>query len=82
VEISRPREGCAVPPANDNAVMDVAGAKELARVLAERRRVAPAPPGNPEPPPEATRDDTNVAPLFRWLGIEPPATNAPAEPSE
>ena len=63
--------------------MDVAGAKELARVLAERRRAeAPAQPQEPEAPTKATFDDANVAPLFRWLGIEPPPGNVPAEPPE
>jgi hypothetical protein len=57
--------------------MDVAGAKELARVLAERRRGEA--PTAPEPPAKATPAGTNVPPLFRWLGIEPPPENLPAE---
>jgi hypothetical protein len=60
--------------------MDVAGAKELARVLAERRRAEA--PAEPEPSTKATPDDPNVAPLFRWLGIEPPPGNVPAEAPE
>jgi hypothetical protein len=49
-------------------------------VLAERRRAeAPAAPAAPEPPAKATPAGTNVPPLFRWLGIEPPPENLPAE---
>jgi len=60
--------------------MDVAGAKELARVLAERRRTeAPAASAAPETPAKATPAGTNVPPLFRWLGIEPPPENLPAD---
>ena len=60
--------------------MDVAGAQELARVLADRRRAEV--PAAPEAPAKPTLDDPNVAPLFRWLGIEPPPRNMPAEAPE
>jgi len=54
--------------------MDPKGAKELARVLVERNGSLPEP--TPAPP-LATAD---AAPLFHWLGIEPPPAGSPADP--
>jgi len=62
--------------ANENAVVDVAGAKELARVLAERQ--AGRPPVEPVPPVA----DPDAAPIFRWVGVEPPSATTPANDDE
>jgi hypothetical protein len=53
--------------------MDVKGAKELARRLVERHgRV-------PEPSPVVTLQARDAAPLFHWVGVEPPAVAAATE---
>jgi hypothetical protein len=70
------KEGSAFRWANDNALMDVKGAQELARVLTLRHGTVPkavrAAPLNAE----------DAAPIFHWLGIEPPDENAAAGSSE
>jgi hypothetical protein len=50
--------------------MDAKGAQELARFLEKRHGVTP------EPVPPAPLLNTAAAPIFRWLGIEPPAKAA------
>jgi hypothetical protein len=60
-------EGFAPPLSNEDDTMDLKGAQELARLLEERHGAAP------EPAPPATLSNTAAAPIFRWLGIEPPA---------
>jgi hypothetical protein len=47
--------------------MDSKGAQELARLLTERHGVVP------EAVPAATLKATDAAPIFHWLGIEPPS---------
>lgn len=51
--------------------MDAKGAKELTRLLEERHGAVPeaAPPG--------PVSSAAAAPIFHWLGIEPPAEGAP-----
>jgi hypothetical protein len=66
-------EGCAIRPAKENVAMDVKGAKELARVLAERRG------GAPEVSPVAALQAPDAAPLFHWVGVEPPTQVDPEE---
>jgi hypothetical protein len=46
--------------------MDSKGAQELARLLEERHGVLP------EPDPVAPLKNAAAAPIFHWLGIEPP----------
>ena len=47
--------------------MDAKGAQELARFLEKRHG------STPEPLPPEPLLDAAAAPIFRWLGIEPPA---------
>ena len=47
--------------------MDSKGAQELARVLSERHGAVP------EAVPVPTLKATDAAPIFHWLGIEPPS---------
>ena len=55
--------------------MDLKGAQELARLLEERHGVVP------QPVPPTPLSNAAAAPIFRWLGIEPPAEPAgPREP--
>jgi hypothetical protein len=51
--------------------MDPKGAEELARVLLERNAALP------DPPPVALLTNADAAPIFHWLGIEPPAEAEP-----
>lgn len=53
--------------------VDSKGAQELARVLAERHGAVPE--HTPVPPLE-TED---AAPIFHWLGIEPPPSGRAAD---
>jgi len=46
--------------------VDLKGAQELARLLEERHGVVP------QPAPPAPLSNAAAAPIFRWLGIEPP----------
>jgi hypothetical protein len=62
-------EGSTVLGANDNTPMDSKGAQELARFLTERHGVVP------EAAPAATLKATEAAPIFHWLGIEPPSSS-------
>jgi hypothetical protein len=63
-------EGFAPSLSNEDAIMDLKGAQELARLLEERHGAAP------EPAPPAPLSNAAAAPIFRWLGIEPPAEAA------
>jgi hypothetical protein len=55
--------------------MDLKGAQELARLLEERHGIVP------QPAPPAPLSNAAAAPIFRWLGIEPPAeATGPREP--
>ena len=54
--------------------MDTKGALELTRLLV--RRHGPI----PEPVPPAPLSNAAAAPIFHWLGIEPPAKAAVLEP--
>jgi hypothetical protein len=47
--------------------MDIKGAQELARLLTERHGAVP------QAVPAAALQATDAAPIFRWLGIEPPS---------
>ena len=49
--------------------MDIKGAQELAQLLTERHGVVP------EALPVATLKATEAAPIFHWLGIEPPSVS-------
>ena len=66
-------EGSALRPANDNAHMDVKGAKELALRLVERHGSVP------EAAPAVTLQARDAAPLFHWVGVEPPVVAAASE---
>jgi hypothetical protein len=48
--------------------MDSKGAQELARLLIERHGTVP------EATPAAPLQNTEAAPIFHWVGIEPPGT--------
>jgi hypothetical protein len=63
-------EGFAASLSNEDDTMDLKGAQELARRLEERHGAAP------EPAPPAPLANAAAAPIFRWLGIEPPAEPA------
>lgn len=67
-------EGFAASPSNEDDTMDLKGAQELARLLEARHGAAP------EPTPPAPLANAAAAPIFRWLGIEPPAEPALREP--
>jgi hypothetical protein len=54
--------------------MDSKGAKELARLLEERHGDVP------EATPVAPLQDTGAAPIFHWVGVEPPAGSESADP--
>jgi hypothetical protein len=47
--------------------MDIKGAQELARLLTERHGAVP------QAVPAAALQAADAAPIFRWLGIEPPS---------
>jgi hypothetical protein len=70
------REGYTLRSANDNALMDAKGAQELARVLALRHGAVP------DAVQAAPLNAQDAAPIFHWLGIEPPDENAAAGSSE
>ena len=54
--------------------MDSKGAKELARLLEERHGEVP------EATPVAPLQNTGAAPIFHWVGVEPPAGSESADP--
>jgi hypothetical protein len=60
-------EGFTPPGSNEDPGVDAKGAKELARRLEERHGPMP------EPEPPVPVSNAAAAPIFRWLGIEPPA---------
>jgi hypothetical protein len=62
-------EGCTDRPANENTDMDSKGAQELARLLAERHGAVP------EATPVAPLQNTDAAPIFHWVGVEPPGSS-------
>jgi hypothetical protein len=49
--------------------MDSKGAQELARVLEERHGAVP------EATPVAPLQNTEAAPIFHWVGVEPPVSS-------
>ena len=49
--------------------MDIKGAQELAQLLTKRHGVVP------EAVPVAILKATEAAPIFHWLGIEPPSVS-------
>lgn len=60
-------EGFTGSGSNEDSGMDAKGAQELARRLEERHGPMP------EPEPPVPVSNAAAAPIFRWLGIEPPA---------
>jgi hypothetical protein len=69
-------EGCDDRAANENTDMDSKGAQELARLFIERHGAVP------EAAPVAPLQNANAAPIFHWVGVEPPASSGsdPADP--
>jgi hypothetical protein len=65
-------EGSGGRRANDNPVMDRKGAQALTRLLAARHGSIP------EVAAVRPLKATNAAPIFRWLGIEPPTPQSTA----
>jgi hypothetical protein len=59
--------------ANNVEAMDSKGAQLLARLLTERHGTLP------EPVAPTPLTDPSAAPVFRWLGIEPPSSTPLAE---
>ena len=49
--------------------MDTKGAQELAKLLVERHGAVP------EAAPVAPLQNTEAAPIFHWMGVEPPASS-------
>jgi hypothetical protein len=64
--LPRRKEGCNSRSANDNTIMDIKGAQELARLLNERHGAIP------DAAPAAALEAADAVPIFHWLGIEPP----------
>lgn len=58
--------GSGVRGANDDVGMDANGARALALRIEEEQGSLP------EQPPAAAVSAPNAAPIFHWLGIEPP----------
>jgi hypothetical protein len=56
--------------------MDRKGAQELARLLIERHGAVP------ESAPVAPLQNADAAPIFHWVGVEPPTSSGsdPADP--